>query len=261
MATFVATALTVIGSVAAPTAAAADPSAEPQIWQRTFRSTAVFVNGESRELVAGTRIRIAFPRGVVTAGAGCGDIVGSAALAADRLVVAAMNLWFNGCADRARQNQDYWLAAFLSQDPTWRFDGAELVLADADTEIRLTDRPTVAADAALLDTYWVIEAVVEGDRVTPVPAFPQPYVVLRGTGELAAYDGCNWISGTAAVAGESVTLANVGSTKRLCANHSILLGIKIMAALDDGTVTARLDGGRLELSRPGGPGLRLRSES
>jgi heat shock protein HslJ len=274
-----------VGVASAPPGAVAAPpggsplgaaSAEGELWQRTFRSTAVQQQGEPRDLLPGTRIRLALRDGGLEAYAGCGGVVGVAAdsagvvgVAADsagvvgggRLVVTDLNVWRNGCTDDERFAQDLWLAAFLDRDPGWRLTGHELVLADGDTSISFTDSAEVAADPPLADTYWVIEAIVEGDSITPVPAFPQPYLLLPAGQRLEAFDGCNWISGSAEVAGDAITFGGVGTTKRFCPHSSLLVEMKIFAALADGPVSYRIEAGRLELSRTGGPGLRLRSQS
>jgi heat shock protein HslJ len=275
------------GAVAAAPPGGSTPdaaSADGELWQRTFRSTAVRQHGQPHDLLPGTRIRLALRDGGLEAYAGCGGIVGVAADGADvvgvadgragvaagagvaadgagRLVVTDLNVWRNGCADDERFSQDLWLAAFLDGDPVWRLAGDELVLADGDTSISFTDSAEVAADPPLADTYWVIEAIVEGDSVTPVPAFPQPYLLLPAGQRLEAFDGCNWLSGSAEVAGDAITFGGVGTTKRLCPHSNLLVEMKIFAALDDGPVSYRIEAGRLELSRAGGPGLRLRSQS
>lgn len=113
-------------------------------------------------------------------------------------------------------------------------------------------------DPVLLETYWVIEAVVDGDVTILLPPLPERYLIVQGVGKFEGYDGCNWIMGAAAVKGDVITFAGVGMTKRFCPDDSIWLEMKIFAALDDGDATYRIEDGRLYLSRADGPGLRLR---
>lgn len=254
------------GASAGASAGGSSPAGEStsdQPWSRTFRSVAVTENSQPRDLLPGTRLRLVLHNGGLTAYAGCSDVLGNVAVNGGQLIVTHLNVWRNDCTDNARYQQDLWLAAFFDGDPAWRLedDGMDLVLTRGATEIRLTDRPTVATDPALVDTYWVMESVVEGETIHPLPPFPQPYLIIHGTGELEAYNGCNWISGTATIAGDTLTLSGIGTTKRNCAWSSLLLEMKIDAAVDDGEVTTRIEAGRLDLTRPDGPGLRLRSES
>lgn len=113
-------------------------------------------------------------------------------------------------------------------------------------------------DPVLLDTYWVIEAVIDGEVIIVPPPLPERYLIVRGAGKFEGYDGCNWIMGAAAVKGDVITFAGVGMTKRLCPDDNIWLEMKIFGALDDGDATYRIQDGRLFLSRADGPGLRLR---
>ena len=246
---------------AIPTPATAAAATDGEIWQRTFRSMSISEYGQPRDLVPGTRLRIAFSAsGMVNATAGCGDIVSTVETQGDRLIVGAVDVRPNGCVAADRQRQDHWLAGLLALDPHWGFDGDDLVLTVAGTELRLTDRPDVATDPPLAGTYWVMESVVDGGEVIEVPEFPQPYLVLSD-GQLVAHNGCNWISGAAAVSVKRVTFSDLGYTKRFCTGYSFLLEIKIQTVLANGDVTYRIEAGRLVLTRPGGPELRLRSES
>lgn len=261
--TSVTTLLLLAASATAGTSGHAVATSSDQPWSRTFRSVAVTEHGQPRDLLPGTRLRLVLHNGGLTAHADCSDLVGNVAVENGLLTVTGLRVWRNDCTDNSRYQQDLWLAAFLDGDPAWRLDGdgADLVLTRGATEIRLTDRPTVAIDPALVDTYWVLESVVEGEAGHPLPPFPQPYLIVHGTGEVEAYNGCNWLSGTVTVAGDALTLSGMGTTKRNCGWSNFLLEMKIDAALDDGTVTARIEAGRLDLTRPDGPGLRLRSES
>lgn len=240
-------------------AAADSPGGE--IWQRTFRSVSVTEDGQPRALVSGTRIRIEFPNGALRAGAGCGVITGSAALTAARLTVTGLNLLRSDCSDEAAYAQDAWLAAFLDRDPAVELDGHDLVLSDERTRLALTDNPGVASDPPLVGTYWIIEALVEDGVTTPLPPFPQPYLIIYGDGRLVAYAGCNWITGSALLRDGGALLGEAGMTKRACATGNPILEERVFAALDAGEVTLRIRCGRLTVDRVSGPTLLLRSES
>jgi heat shock protein HslJ len=234
---------------------------DPTIWQRTFRSVSVTEDGQPRALVPGTRIRIAFPDGKVNAGAGCGQITGTAAMNGSHLVVSGVNVLRNDCTSEAGYAQDAWLAAFLDRDPTVRVHGHGLVLTDGRIRLALTDSPDVAQDPPLIGTYWVLEAViVNGVTTTPLP-FPQPYLVWGADGTLVAFAGCNWVSGSAVFHDGGATLGEAGITKRGCPIENPLLEARVHNALDAGEVTLQIEAGRLTVDRPGGPTLLLRSES
>ena len=117
-----------------------------------------------------------------------------------------------------------------------------------------------AADPTLLDTYWVMEWVVDGDQIIPLPKDPQPYLILRSTEALSAFNGCNWLNGTVQVRDNTLFFGDLGSTKKLCVDYSTQLEIAVFAALDSGQASYRIESGRLRISRPDGFGLLLRYE-
>lgn len=139
--------------------------------------------------------------------------------------------------------------------------GAQSVGAPSVSDGPSATRPvsSVVTEPELSGTYWIIESVVRGSTTRPLPADLGPYLIVDDSGQLEAYNGCNWINSTAQIDADVLTLSGTGTTKRACGGYPIILEIEVFAALDDGEVSYQIDDGRLELSRPDGPGLRLRS--
>ncbi|MGN9910384.1 META domain-containing protein [Phytohabitans sp. LJ34] len=108
------------------------------------------------------------------------------------------------------------------------------------------------------DTHWVIESVTDSAGTTPIPATPEAYVEMTG-GEITGFTGCNWISGYAAVGDGTVALTEMGTTKRGCSNYPEWLEMRMQWVLDDGELTAVVDGDTLTLTRPEGRSLTLRA--
>src|SRR5689334_11260610 len=108
------------------------------LWGRTFLSTTVTEKGQDRPLVPDTRLTLTFQDGNVSAHAGCNHMTGGVDVDGERLVVERLAATRMAC-DAPLMEQDAWLAEFLSDGPTWRLDGDDLVLSTGDTEIRLVD--------------------------------------------------------------------------------------------------------------------------
>jgi heat shock protein HslJ len=236
--------------------------ADGQIWQRTFRAVSVTENGQSRPLLPGNWIRIEFPNNRLRAGAGCGQITGTAAMTGTRLTVSEVNLLRNNaCTNEAAFAQDAWLAGFLDRDPCVALNGHTLVLSAQGVRFTLTDSPDVAVDPPLIGTRWIIESVIENGVTTALPPFPQPHLVFEPDGTLWAMAGCNTVSGSAVHRDGGATLGQAAISKRLCEFGNPILEETVMAALDAGDVTFQITAGRLTVDRPGGPTLLARSES
>ncbi|HWD78805.1 MAG TPA: META domain-containing protein, partial [Kribbella sp.] len=108
---------------------------------KTYVSTAVTEDGEAKQLVPNTRIRLEFARGpnknegeprvwdVVRAHCGCnrmGTAVAAGELLTDgRLSILGLGGTMVGCEPPLR-DQEEWLTTFLTSKPSWRLDGDEL---------------------------------------------------------------------------------------------------------------------------------------
>jgi heat shock protein HslJ len=110
------------------------------LWGRTFISTAVTEDGESRPLAPDTRIAVTFnereDQGVVGWQAGCNTFGADVEITADSLVVGVIAGTEIGCADDLHA-QDEWLAGFFGSDPRWRLSNHRLILTSDETMIEL----------------------------------------------------------------------------------------------------------------------------
>jgi heat shock protein HslJ len=226
---------------------------------RTFLSTAVTEHGKPRPLVGSGRIELVFDGDQLRAHASCNYLSGTVLLAGGRLDVTDLASTEMGC-DPDRHAQDEWLTAFLSARPTWRLDGATLVLRAADTEIRLTDRRIVQPDRALLGTRWVVDTVLDGKTAGSVPRSTEAHLVFRDGDRVEGSTGCNTFSGTATRQGDTVRFSRIAVTRIGCSGDVGRLEAAVLAVLD-GPATLRIEADRLTLTRPDGRGLQLRAGS
>lgn len=225
-----------------------------QIWGRTFVSTVITEGGHTYQLVRGTRIRLTFNRAELAANAGCNHLSGRVDIEGERLIATNLGSTHMGCANDLN-GQDAWLAKVLTARPTWQLDGANLVLRDAGTEIRLVDSRADAPDRPLQGTRWTVESTVDGPAVASVP--DGAYVVFHDD-RIEGFTGCNTFVGTATQRGNAITVSGLTITKVSCHGEFGRLEAAVVAVLD-GEMTARVESDRLVLSHPSGRGLHLRA--
>jgi len=209
-------------------------------WGRAFLSVEVTEGGQPRPLVEGTQITLTFGEDERTIGAyaGCNHMGGRVDLGGRRLMVTELAQTLIGC-EEPRQEQDAWLARFLTSAPTWSLDGARLTLEHEGTVVRLEER-AAASPRPLAGTRWVVETLIQGDRFTGM-------------------SGCNEIGGTARVAGGGITFSDVSSTRRMCEDDRMAVERLALSVLE-GTVAYQIDGEVLHLRHPSGAALTLRAE-
>jgi heat shock protein HslJ len=227
---------------------------------RTFLSTAVTENGQAKPLVAGTRIRLSFDEEGrrIGANAGCNHLGGEARIEGGRLVAEEMGMTAMGC-DGGRGEQDAWLAKFLADKPTIRASGAELVLANNTTEIRLLDRTVADPDRPLIGTRWVVQSIIDRDTASSIPQGDAAHVLLNADGTFTGNTGCNSMGGGAVIAAPTIRFAGVFTTKMACEEARMRLEQAVLGVLRD-DVSYEIEADQLRLRHASGKGLDLRAE-
>lgn len=227
---------------------------------RTFLSTSVTENGQPKQLVAGTRITLSFAADGASVGAyaGCNHMGGPGRIENARLVVGELASTLMGC-DRGRNEQDSWLAAFLTGRPSIALTGDELVLSGGTTEIRLLDRKVAAPDRPLIGTRWVVESLIDREAASSIPGGAVAHLTIGADGRSSGNTGCNQMGGSAATTATTIAFSDVFTTRMACDPDRTRLEQAVLAVLR-GTVTYEIDADVLRLRHPGGKGLDLRAE-
>jgi len=222
---------------------------------RTFVSTSVTVGGRQRPLVRATRISLTFQAGTISASAGCNTISGAARLEAGRLVVGPLATTAIGCPQPLAE-QDAWLADFLTSGPALTLQGPTLTLDRTTVVITLTDRRVAERDRPLAGTHWVVDTVIDRNTASSVPPAITADLTLTAGGHVSGNTGCRGFSGSYTATATTVTFSRLGTGKRSCASDTAHMDRAVLAALT-GTVTYRIDAGRLTLTTASGAGLGL----
>lgn len=227
---------------------------------RTFLSTSVMESGQPKQLVAGTQIRLSFDAEGRRIGvnAGCNHMGGDARIEDGRLVAVDLAMTAMGC-DGGRNEQDAWIAKFLTDKPTIRSSGAELVLANNTTEIRLLDRTVADPDRPLTGTRWIVETIIDRDTASSLPQGGVAQLVLNADGTFTGNTGCNQMGGGAVIAAPTIRFAGVFTTKMACDDGRMRLEQAVLGVLRD-DVSYEIESDQLRLRHASGKGLDLRAE-
>lgn len=225
---------------------------DPGVVGRTFLSTEV----TGRTLVSGTRLELSFPeKGKLRVLAGCNQLGGDVSFEGDRMKVTGQSMTLMGC-DPARSEQDNWVKTFLESGPRFALNGDELVLTGNEV-IKLVDKRANAQDKPLLGTHWVVESLSNGQSASSVPQGAHAFLQF-GTDTVTGSTGCNTLNGKAIQSGETITFADIATTRKACADNLAAMETTMLAVLD-GKVPYSIDGDVLWLRHPSGKGLQLRT--
>ena len=235
-----------------------------------YVATEVLENGQPKELVDGTTIRLVFSAVGLTASAGCNTIGGDYTVDDGVLQMAATSMTEMGCGPQ-RHAQDEWLVEVLSSRPMLEPFDAGFVLRSETVVMRFTSEDLVDPDVMLLGTTWVVDGYVEGsgpDGSTSSAPDDTARVVFDPNGFVTGHDGCNGFGfgGTGGpptdglryeVTGSQITFSGSPvSTQIACPGIDTY---RFWTALD-GTIKWDIDGSRLTLINGQDRGITLRAD-
>jgi heat shock protein HslJ len=219
-----------------------------QLAGRTFLSTAVTEHGMPRPVPAGSRVMLRFTDdGRLVAHAGCNSIQGQVELSGGQISIPEMRITEMWCGEDL-QAQDQWLAALLDARPSWQLSGPHLRVSAGQAVIELTDRRVLDPDRPLEGTRWVVSALI-GGNVMGYSAEPSRVFLVFGQGRVTGSDGCELLSGPAAVSGTTINfglgpaVASSPRTDRAAAD----LARRVRATLH-GDVSYRIEADELTLT-------------
>jgi heat shock protein HslJ len=221
-----------------------------------FLSTNVTVDGAPFALVDGTRIRLVFDNGTLSASAGCNIIGGDLDIDGDTLRFSGASMTEMGC-DQPRHAQDDWLVTFLSSNPTFVLDGFDLTLTSGTTVVTLLDREIAEPDQPLTNITWGLASFIDGDSVSSVPAGISAQFTFADDGTFSANFGCNSGGGSYAIDGDTITFSDVVMTKMACGGAAGQVEEAVLTVIgSEGPITFAIDADLLTLMA-GSIGLQL----
>jgi heat shock protein HslJ len=235
---------------------ACQAASPPSLAGRTFLSVAITENGAPKALVAGTRIRLDFKDGAISANAGCNQMGGEFQLQNGLLVVANTFTTEMAC-DPERMAQDTWLLEVLGSKPRLTLTGDQLTIDAGRVVLHLADRRVVEPDLAITGPTWTVDSIFSGESVSSVPDGAVATLVFRADGTLDVDTSCNTGSARWQAVGTGIEVRDLGLTKKACIGPTGELESAILDTLRAGTIAADIDADRL-LLRAGANGIGLR---
>lgn len=252
------------GEVAESVGNPGGPGAEPA---GEYLSTAVVEDGKPRELVAGTRVLLAFRDGQISASAGCNSMGGSVEFRDGRLFRGDFAITEKGCSPARLHEQDAFVADFLARGPAYTLVGSTLELRTETASMTFGPREVVEPDLPLEETSWEVTQITQGPVQGPgddpnatvsAEAPPSSAFLVFADGRVTGGDGCNRVMGEATIAGDTITFGPIATTKRGCPG---VRGDQDVRAVLAGTVTWRIRTDILTFEHPSGTGLQLQAGS
>lgn len=225
---------------------------------RTYLSTVVTEDGADRPLVEGSRVRLAFASGRVSAQAGCNTMAGDYRTDDGRLVVEQLSSTLMACSEELMR-QDTWLSDLLEGGPSFTLDGDQLVLTSGATAITLLDRTVADPDRPLAGTVWRVDTLISQDAVSSTPRGAEASLTFGDGGTLEVHAGCNRGSGTWTSDGDTVTVSRVVLTQMACEGARAELERAVTDVLGAGRLQLEITADRLTLTGADGKGLGLRA--
>lgn len=236
---------------------AAPPPPQAALLGRAFVSTSV----EGTPIPGGGPLTVEFvaPDRIVGS-AGCNRATGSADFANSTVTTGPMAMTMMACPGE-RGASDQWLTAFLAAGPSWNLDGDTLRLSTAAATVTLLDKKVAQPDRPLVGTTWVVDTTISPQAIVTSRAIEEstPTVQFGADGTVTGSTGCNTFSGTAQIAGDTVTFGPLATTMRMCEPDVAEVETAVLTALS-GTTTVTVDSDRMRMVNADGHGLGLHAQ-
>jgi heat shock protein HslJ len=244
-----------LGLVVLVSTAGCQAAASLALTGREFLSNGITDGGAPFDLVPGTRVRLTFNDGNLSAQAGCNIIGGTYRVDGGRLVFEGGSMTEMAC-DQGRDGQDQWLIAFLGSKPSVTLAGTDLTLDNGRVIMRLVDRTIAEPDLDIVGPTWTVTSIIDGDLASSVPAGVSATLVFGNEGSVDVNAGCNHGRGSWTADGSGIAFRDVFLTKMACDGPAGALETAVLAVINQGSVQASIRANVLTL-QAGGHGLQL----
>ncbi|SDJ79359.1 META domain-containing protein [Lentzea albidocapillata subsp. violacea] len=220
---------------------------------KVYVSSSVTEQGKPRAMVEGTRVELRFTDdGRLMANAGCNQMQGPVQVDDGRLAVGELGMTAMGCPKPELHQQDEWLSKLLGATPSWKLDGANLVITGSNSEIVLAPE-----QPATLEGIWTVNSLVTQDAVSSVPEGVKVTITFKG-GNMLVDTGCN-LNGAETpyvLDGQTIKAKLGASTLRSCGPVDEVENA-VRATFENGEATHEIDRATLSLTNASGAGLKL----
>jgi len=239
----------------AAVAASGCQATSPNLAGRTFLSVAITDNGAPKVLVAGTRVRLDFKDGAISANVGCNQMGGEFHLDGGRLILGDIASTAMGC-DPLLAAQDTWLMQVLGSKPGVTLVGDNLTIDAGSVVVQLADRPIADPDLALVGPTWTVDTIFTNEVAASVPGGAVATLVFPADGTVDVDDGCNTGGARWTPVASGISVTDLVLTKKACPGAAADLEAAVVTTLRGGAIAATIQGRTLTL-RAGANGIGL----
>lgn len=213
---------------------------------RTFLAQQITENGAPKAPAAASVVALSFANATLQVNAGCNTMSGAYRLDEDgTLLLDGLSTTEMAC-DEALMAQDAWLAALLQAGPVLLLDEDTLTVRGPQTEIVLLDRVVADPSPTLEATTWTLDAIVDGDVASSVPAGMTATIRIEG-GQLSLAGACNGGGAAVRVDGDVLQVEPVMMTQMACAEVERMQLDSAIATVLQANPRFRIEGHNLHL--------------
>jgi len=187
-------------------------------------------------------------------GQACNHYGGTYELDGGRISFSAMSMTEMACEEPMMTVEAAYHAALAEVTGVER-GGDRLTLRGDAVELVLELLPPVP-DAALQDTAWVLDSLIQGEAVSSVQG--EPGLKLKADGTLSGSTGCRDFSGAYVVIGDEVEVTSLATTDQACAAELESQDAFVLGVMEGGFSVA-IEGDGLTLGKTDGTGLGYRA--
>jgi len=210
--------------------------------------------GTAIDVPDGWRVTLSFSEDGEVGGQACNHYGGTYQLDGGRIAFSAMSMTEMACEEPMMTVEAAYHAALAGVTAVER-SGDRLTLRGEAVELVLELLPPVP-DAALQDTDWVLDSLIQGEAVSSVQG--EPGLTLNADGTIAGSTGCRGFSGEYVITGDEVEVTSLATTDQACAAELESQDAFVLEVIEGG-FTVAIDGNGLTLGKVDGTGLGYRS--
>jgi len=245
-------ALVLLGLVATACGEPAEPGSVEGAWQLESGT----LDGEPIPMVDGHPITLTIEGDTVGGTAACNSYGGSYTLSDGEVTFSALFQTEMACfPEETMASESAYLEALTRATSVTATDD-HLTLSGEDVELEFNELPPVPT-AALTNTVWVLESLIEGDSASSVGG-ERATLELFTDGSMLGSTGCRNLNGRYVVSGAEV-LMNELAAEGDCAQELEAQDSLVVTVLGDG-FRALVEGDTLTLTSAGNQGLVYRAE-
>ncbi len=224
--------------------------AEPQLNGTSWTLTDYVSNGSSLHILDGTTITMLFSdEGRITGSAGCNHYFASYEMSGTKIAIGQAGSTEMYCMGTGVMEQESTYLSLLHEAVSLTAGNTTLSFADSKgTTILSFERIVPPSPAPFVGTTWILDSFYTADAVSSVINGIAITAVFDNEGRITGSAGCNDYFGSYTLAGNSLSIHSIGSTKMNCPGRGIMLQEQTYLASLSKAAGFTINGNRMSLS-------------